>query len=213
MRLCSECHTSLSGTRLITKTCSAACRSRRSRRLRRPESTLYHCGHPRTAENTYTRPGGRDECRTCKRKHAHKRRPFTNSGACASCGTLLTGRSWRAKYCRDCGAQKAVNLGCCAICGAPLLGLHRNRRLCGAPECRNLRSRLHRFKLSLACYEALRKEQQDSCAICGDKARLEIDHCHRTGHIRGLLCRRCNLMLGHAMDSPEILKRAADYIK
>lgn len=54
------------------------------------------------------------------------------------------------------------------------------------------------------------------CAICrvasGRHRRLAVDHCHKTGRIRGLLCGRCNKMLGQARDSVEFFARAIDYL-
>lgn len=48
-------------------------------------------------------------------------------------------------------------------------------------------------------YLQLLAEQNGGCAICGKppgKRQLAVDHCHKTGVIRGLLCGRCNLGLG-----------------
>jgi len=60
-------------------------------------------------------------------------------------------------------------------------------------------------------------EQEGCCAICGkhqseQKKRLEVDHCHETGHVRALLCTNCNTALGKFYDDPELLYRAADYL-
>lgn len=57
--------------------------------------------------------------------------------------------------------------------------------------------------------------QDNLCAICSEDLRsapLAADHCHRTNTPRGILCKRCNLLLGHAKDSPVRLARALDYI-
>lgn len=35
------------------------------------------------------------------------------------------------------------------------------------------------------------------CQVCGDSNKLCIDHCHTTGRIRGILCHKCNMALGH----------------
>lgn len=52
------------------------------------------------------------------------------------------------------------------------------------------------------------------CPICGKKAtRLQIDHCHRTGKVRGLLCARCNRALGQFGDSIKGLMKAVNYLK
>lgn len=50
------------------------------------------------------------------------------------------------------------------------------------------------------------------CKVSFSKERSVIDHCHVSGEIRGLLCNRCNRLLGFAQDSTEILKSAIDYL-
>lgn len=72
------------------------------------------------------------------------------------------------------------------------------------------------FGLTPADYFAALDHQGGGCAICGNrpgKLRLAVDHNHRTGEVRGLLCKRCNRdLLGRAHDNPDILRRAADYL-
>lgn len=57
-------------------------------------------------------------------------------------------------------------------------------------------------------------EQGNACAICRTTPDrdLDIDHCHATGKVRGLLCSRCNMLLGMADDDAEILSRAVQYL-
>lgn len=54
------------------------------------------------------------------------------------------------------------------------------------------------------------------CAICrratGATRRLSVDHDHKTGFVRGLLCRPCNDLLGHLRDDPEAAARICDYL-
>lgn len=50
------------------------------------------------------------------------------------------------------------------------------------------------------------------CAICYGPAEV-IDHCHDNGHVRGMLCNKCNTTLGKMHDSPAFLRRAADYLE
>lgn len=67
-------------------------------------------------------------------------------------------------------------------------------------------------------YEKLLLEQDGKCAICGKTAEsclhgvLHVDHCHKSGKIRGLLCRGCNHILGTVGDDPAVLSRAIHYL-
>lgn len=73
-----------------------------------------------------------------------------------------------------------------------------------------------RFGISADEYTELLDRQGGGCAICGTRPRrqrLAVDHDHKTGFIRGLLCKLCNKsVLGGARDSADILRRAADYL-
>lgn len=53
------------------------------------------------------------------------------------------------------------------------------------------------------------------CIICGgtQTIQLSVDHDHQTGRVRGALCTRCNLGLGHFRDDPELLRIAALYLE
>ena len=87
----------------------------------------------------------------------------------------------------------------------------------------NLANRLRLlYGITIAQYEALSLAQGGRCAVCneaetvihhrnGQVKRLAVDHCHNTGVIRGLLCMRCNQVLGACRDSPELLRKMATY--
>lgn len=66
-------------------------------------------------------------------------------------------------------------------------------------------------------YDRLYAFQQGVCSICrratGATRRLSVDHDHATGEVRGLICRPCNDMLGHARDDSAMFVRAAAYLK
>ena len=73
-----------------------------------------------------------------------------------------------------------------------------------------------RHGISAAEYNALYESQNGCCAVCGhipDGRRLSVDHDHATGAVRGLLCRNCNLVLGHVKDRVIILLRLAEYLE
>jgi hypothetical protein len=72
------------------------------------------------------------------------------------------------------------------------------------------------FGMSLEQYNAMIDFQAGLCAICCEpmnpKADTQVDHCHRTGFVRGLLCSHCNLTLGRMHDAIEIFSHATDYL-
>jgi len=63
------------------------------------------------------------------------------------------------------------------------------------------------------------REQDWECAICHRDFRMmrarerHIDHDHRSGKVRGILCHHCNIMLGLGFDDPEIFEAAVRYLK
>lgn len=73
-------------------------------------------------------------------------------------------------------------------------------------------------KLTPEQYNELFEKQRGLCSICGGtptrgKKWLDVDHNHKTGKIRGLLCGDCNRMLGLAKDSDQILILGALYLR
>lgn len=80
------------------------------------------------------------------------------------------------------------------------------------------RARHHYFKrnygISLEDFEKLLKGQSGKCAICFiDLVKPCLDHDHKTGRIRGVLCPPCNQGIGSLRDSPEFCRNAAKYLE
>lgn len=83
--------------------------------------------------------------------------------------------------------------------------------------------RLRSYGSSLAEYQQMHADQNGLCAICnrpesrrdrgGKIKRLSMDHDHRTGTPRALLCNSCNATLGFAEDDPARLEAAAQYLR
>ena len=73
-----------------------------------------------------------------------------------------------------------------------------------------------KFNLSKEDYYEMLKKQNNVCFICNkpnkQKRRLCVDHCHKTGIIRGLLCVDCNVALGNVNDDVNILYKMIDYL-
>lgn len=73
-----------------------------------------------------------------------------------------------------------------------------------------------RYGISREAQELLLEQQGHLCALCRrppGKKRLSVDHDHKTGHVRGMLCSPCNTALGSLQDSPELCERAAKYLR
>lgn len=65
-------------------------------------------------------------------------------------------------------------------------------------------------------YETLLAAQGGACAICKggtSKRHFAVDHNHKTGAVRGLLCARCNSGLAKFMDKVENVERALEYMR
>jgi Recombination endonuclease VII len=74
-----------------------------------------------------------------------------------------------------------------------------------------------KFGMTMEDYEVLLRSQGGVCAVCFGPSicgrRYSIDHCHKTGKIRGILCSSCNSGIGLLKDSPEVLENAAAYLR
>jgi hypothetical protein len=77
----------------------------------------------------------------------------------------------------------------------------------------NVANRIRKRGLTLEQYEAMVAEQGGRCAICKRERQLDIDHCHDTQRVRGLLCGPCNRALGFVDDDPAILRAAIRYLE
>lgn len=89
-----------------------------------------------------------------------------------------------------------------------------------AREARNDRKKeshvRQRYGVTLEWFNEKLAQQNGKCALCDEPPthnRLHIDHDHRTGALRDLLCNRCNLGIGQFKDDPALLRRAADYVE
>ena len=70
------------------------------------------------------------------------------------------------------------------------------------------------YGISTEQFQKMLSEQNGCCKICNRASeKLHVDHCHKTGGVRGLLCVSCNRTLGLFKDSAELLIRAAEYLE
>jgi len=74
------------------------------------------------------------------------------------------------------------------------------------------------FGITIQDYDDMYIEQGGRCATCGTHQsklgrRLHIDHCHKTGIVRGLLCHNCNVGIGNLKDDITIMKNIIKYLE
>lgn len=75
----------------------------------------------------------------------------------------------------------------------------------------------NKYDISIQDYNMLLLKQKGKCAICPkditeNHRKLAVDHCHKTGRVRGLLCLKCNVGIGCFNDSTSTLQSAILYI-
>lgn len=75
---------------------------------------------------------------------------------------------------------------------------------------------IRKYGITLEDQRRMQEAQDHKCKICCEiitEKNLHVDHCHKTGRIRGLLCRRCNRAIGLLKDDPTVLYSAIGYLE
>ena len=101
-------------------------------------------------------------------------------------------------------------------CGGCKSSWPRTKQKCSCGRKRpQARHAAHRQALDVP-YEEWVREFGERCGICGcgpsENRRLDRDHCHATGEMRGLLCWRCNKMLDNRVTA-DWLRKAVAYLE
>ena len=162
-----------------------------------------HCinGHELSPANVYKSPTGYVVCKICRRNSKRKRNGRAPSKSEMDLPVAL--HNGEKAHCAQghSFAEHGINMKRGRVC-----------RICRIAE---RRSRLYGLKQHE--YDRMYASQDGSCAIC--KQRFEsartthIDHDHRSGKVRALLCSSCNRILGLAREDPDRLRQAAKYIE
>lgn len=170
-------------------------------------------GRPRKYGAEWRGPAGeilRKECPGCglvkdaSDFHRSARKATGLTSRCKPCNAAYSSE----KYYRDHEAAKSIGRA-----------RQKSKRLADpkgqALACYN--SKIKRvYGINIGDYEAMYRRQMGLCKIC--KATLRegkeraIDHCHKTGAVRAILCGHCNRMLGQARDDARILRLGARYL-
>ncbi|MFG2230301.1 endonuclease VII domain-containing protein [Streptomyces sp. NPDC048723] len=114
------------------------------------------------------------------------------------------------KFCLGCGEAK------------PHSEWHRNSSASDGlatrcKACRAVDGRAGHLKRSYGMTEADRDEMIDAqgglCCICLKRPAVHVDHCHKTGRVRGVLCFNCNTAIGKLGDDPDAARRVVSYLE
>lgn len=139
---------------------------------------------------------------------------------CKICGVTRTDSNWRRGYGKQLG--KLVGNTCKACYSASRKEYRKEYQPKWSKN--NLEHRRHYsrkllYGIDKHAFDLMLSKQNHACAICSfafndkeQRARPHVDHDHATGKVRGLLCVKCNLMLGYAQDSQQTLNKAIKYL-
>lgn len=91
---------------------------------------------------------------------------------------------------------------------------YQSARRAANPEKIKASQLMTKYGLSPEAFRSMLLQQENACGICKKVFSKTpcVDHCHKTGEVRGLLCRRCNVALGAFGDSLEGLECAKEYL-
>lgn len=116
--------------------------------------------------------------------------------SCLQCSKTFTKKNGPSKYCCNSCRWKAA----------------RNRNSTSLTIRKSNLKQL--YGLSWESYNSMISSQDGKCLICKRKdIKFHVDHCHTYGHVRGLLCKHCNMLLGNAKDNIEVLASAIEYLR
>lgn len=133
---------------------------------------------------------------------------------------------WRGKDCTTDGCREpAYSKGLCTACARRKS--YADRKAAGKHYCSKKRSDAHlkmQYGITGVEYDRRFAAQGGVCHLCKEPPtecntpttwkvrKLAVDHCHKTGRVRALLCNACNLIV-KKRNTPELLRRAADYLE
>ncbi|WUC83619.1 endonuclease VII domain-containing protein [Streptomyces sp. NBC_00536] len=146
------------------------------------------------------------------------------------------------KHCRDCGTRYHLKAPLVeARTGLPRVDVPEGHKLCTrcvevkphseyhrkasasdglntrCKACRAAEGRAGHLKRKYGITEAERDQmvadQGGLCCLCLRAPAVHVDHCHKTGRVRGVLCFNCNAGLGLLKENPDRILRAAEYLE
>lgn len=154
--------------------------------------------------------GYRYSCKECESGHKIHKPIIEGLKICTTCNIEQPLEN----YSRAISKGKEYKQSSCKTCRNKKKALKRLEE----PEKEALRKRKQKLKYSydmtIEDYDKMYLNQQGLCKICNNSFdKLNIDHCHINGNVRGLLCTGCNLGLGSFKDNEQSLNSAIFYLR
>lgn len=156
------------------------------------------------------------KCKYCFNEPKRNINKSRNKGYLTTCGSK---ECLRAQYddfhvCISKGRIKNPVDYVCVVCSESFIGKSgRNKKYC--KECvpdNSWRTRAARYRIGKKQWDLLLKKQNDKCALCERNPEV-VDHCHKKGIVRGLLCSRCNINLSVFERDQDYLDRVLKYTR
>lgn len=142
----------------------------------------------------------------CKREHIANRR--VPHGTCIECEREHQISEVQRKYHRELKRTKKYKN----------MAREYRQRIYGTEQYKMAARKTHlkrTYGITLDEFDSLVNLQNNKCKICKssfNEIQPCIDHCHKTGIVRGILCKSCNQMLGFSKDNAEVLEEAIKYL-
>ncbi|MDT3441697.1 endonuclease VII domain-containing protein [Pseudofrankia sp. BMG5.37] len=183
------------------------------------------CGVEKPLDQFHRDPKARDGrhsyCIECFRRRGRERYYRRKAGDLTNLRRTRPLVSDGYRVCPDCGERKPAAEFAAKKNAAD--GLHTYSRPCNNARSYASARRLHgstrsralllRYGLTEQDVEAMVAEQRGLCAICVERPAAHVDHDHRAGWVRGVLCFTCNVGLGNFGDDEYGLRLAARYLR
>ena len=131
------------------------------------------------------------------------------------------------KPCKKCGSFDRSYAGTCRICKQTYDREYRKRESLVLKDGKKIeyqtnkdryksRAMNNHFKatygLTSQQVQDMKDQQKGLCVLCETRPAKSVDHCHKTGKVRGVLCRQCNTGIGQLNDDPKLLQKAVRYL-
>lgn len=145
------------------------------------------------------------------------KRPLNKYGEWSVSGVKTCNKCLQEKPVSEFYRSRSYPSGYCKPCHGMLSVEYRRRSPAARHRARDTKLK-SKFGITAREYEDMYQAQAGRCSICGDPSswggrRLSVDHCHKTGRVRALLCAKCNTGLGKFGDSLPLLQKAMEYLR